>query len=276
MATSDQKAELLALKKRQREISAAIKQSSCKHAKHTKKRQLDLASLVHELGTASLGGSSDLRIPPDLAGHKDKMTLLVLFELSGHCADTVASWLLGHGFGRGRLCHDFVHMDPEARCTSVAGIEWLYIQSPVELVAASVDSAPFEEVYRLGRYAVEYHLFNWIVKQNCDHGVAPQNRQLFVEASKCVPLGMPGCVRERLCSFFLGDTRSLRRWAKEFRQRWGVKPGRMVPGETLEPEVLQNKVPWSGFGHMFGMWIIPCGMNYFLDEQTTSDLRGNN
>ena len=235
--------QLSALKKRQLEIKKELKQMSRKRAKLNAKGSCDLASLLQELGSASLAGCTDLRIDPRLAKHKDRLTLLALFQLSDHCADTVASWVLRHGLGPGKLCSRYVDIDPEVQRSTVAGVEWLYILSSVEDMDSSVESAP-KDAYYLGRYAIEHKLFLWVVKQNCDHGVAPQNRQLFAEAVKSVLIALPDAVGEKLKNFFLGNTRHLRRWAVEFRERWCIKRGSLRSGENLDPHVLQSRVTW--------------------------------
>ena len=117
--------QLSALKKRQLEIKKELKQMSRKRAKLNAKGSCDLASLLQELGSASLAGCTDLRIDPRLAKHKDRLTLLALFQLSDHCADTVASWVLRHGLGPGKLCSRYVDIDPEVQRSTVAGVEWL-------------------------------------------------------------------------------------------------------------------------------------------------------
>jgi hypothetical protein len=142
------------------------------------------------------------------------------------------------------LCSGPVRFDPEDRRLAVAGIEWFFIQTTVELINAAVASASPRQVSHLARYVVEYRLFHWIVRMNCDKGVAPQNRQLFAQAARVVPTVMPDGVRERLLCFFLEETRQLRRWAVGFRQRWGVKPGKLCTGEAMEPGTLQLKASW--------------------------------
>ena len=86
--------------------------------------------------------------------------------------------------------------------------------------------------------------FLWAVKQNCERGVAPQNKQLFAAAARNVPIGIPDEVVDKLNNFFLTDTRRLRMWSVEFRKRWGIERGRLCAGENFDPEILQNRVPW--------------------------------
>ena len=241
MSIAGLEGELAAVNERQLELKHEFKHVSRKQAKTKKRTCNDLASLLQELGTSSETRGIGQQISPRLARHEDKMTLLALCKLADQCADAVTCWALGHGGGG--FCTNFVRIDPELRRQVANGVEWLYILSSEEDINNSVESV-VETVQCLGRYVVEYSLFLWTVKQNCENGVAPQNRQLFAAAAQCVPIAMPDHVVDNLKNFFLQDTRRLRCWSVQFRNRWGVKPGRLCAGENFDPQILQNKVPW--------------------------------
>lgn len=249
-------AELAALKKRELETRRELKQASRKRAKLNARRNNDLSTLVQQLGSASLAGTDGLSVSERLASHKDRLTLLALFKLSDHSADAVAYWVLRHGVADGKLRSSYVDVDPEAKRCTVAGVEWLYILSSVEDINTSVESAS-RDAYYLGRYVVEYKLFLWAIKQNCDHGVAPHNRQLFAEAIKSVPSALPDAVGDNLKKFFLENNRHLRRWALEFRGRWCIERGRLGSGENLEPLVLHSRVTWIFFAAHAGIPRLP-------------------
>ena len=176
----------------------------------------------------------DVVVPPALATHKDKQTVLTLYDLSGQCADVVASWLLGQGRSKDS---EQVQYDAALRQRATAGVEWLFIKSPVEALGSWLDGAP-NHSFSLGRYVVEYRLFHWIVDQNCAKGVAPQYKQLRDHAANIVPEALPAPEKAKLVSFFLANTRASRYWLVSSRQRWGVKPGALVAGQALEPEDL--------------------------------------
>lgn len=242
MSIADLEAELAAVTERQAQVKQGL--SKAFHKKNKTKQKIgDLASLLQELGASSEAPGSAPQVSPRLARHQDTKTLLALFKLAGHCADVVACWALGHGKGRGRLCPEFVPIDPEARRQVAAGVEWLYILSSDEDINDSVESVA-ESVYYLGRYVVEYNLFQWVTKQNCERGIAPQNRQLFAAAARSVPIALPDDVVDKLKNFFLQDTRRVRCWSVDFRNRWGVVPGRLCSGENLDPQILVNRVSW--------------------------------
>ena len=243
MSLADLEAELASVTERQLELKQEISKVSRKQSKVKARTSNDLASLLQELGASAEVRGLAQQISPQLAKHKDRMTLLALYRLAGNCADVVACWALGHGVGCGRLCTRFVRIDPVRRAQVATGVEWLYILSSEEDINNSVESVA-ESVHCLGRYTIEYNLFLWVVQQNTEHGVAPQNRQLFAAAAQHVPIAMPDHVVDKLKNFFLQDTRRLRCWAVEFRSRWGVETGRLCSGENLEPQILQNREPW--------------------------------
>lgn len=240
MATAALEAALEAIKKRKREVDAEIqaaRKSAKTAARKAAKSAKSLPSMILELDPDNL--AFDVQVPSALAKHKDKQAVLALYELSGHSADVAASWLLGQG----RSKREPVQYDDALRKRAKAGVEWLYIKSPDDSLATWHD-APAHRIYDLGRYIVEYALFCWLVDQNCVKGTAPSHRQLRDQASKLVPQSLPDDVKTKMVHFFLANSRATRHWMVSFRQRWGVKPGALVVGETLEPAVLHTRAPW--------------------------------
>ena len=248
MATSALEAELEELQKRKREVDAALREerkSSKRSSRAATKAAKSLPSMILELDADNM--AFDVVVPPALATHKDKETVLTLYDLSGHCADVVASWLLGQGRSKDS---EQVQYDAALRQRATAGVEWLFIKSPVEALGSWLDGAP-NHSFSLGRYVVEYRLFHWIVDQNCAKGVAPQYKQLRDHAANIVPEALPAPEKAKLVNFFLANTRASRHWLVSFRQRWGVKPGALVAGQALEPEDLQTRAPWKALSYSF-------------------------
>ena len=248
MAARDLELELAALKKRKLQLSAELRRNRGAAAKTTQSRksmQQTLASLVLELGAQSLAEHPNASIPSELATHKMKTELLALFELSGHSSEVVASWLFGHG----RVAGGKGQRDPEEVELTKAGVEWLYIQTPDHELATAMDLAS-EKILQLGRYVVEHNLFQWLVQQNCDRGVAPKNYQLLAEAVKSVPVAMHAGAKAKLCNLFQDVRRATRKWIARFRERWDVKNGMLAAGETLEPKVMEDKAPWLASVHL--------------------------
>jgi hypothetical protein len=242
MAVPALELEIAALKKRKLELSAELRRDSgaAARADQTRKSmQQTLASLVLELGAQSFAEPARVSIPPELAAHRMKTELLALFELSNHSSEVAVSWL----FGRGRVAVGGDQRDPEEVELTVAGVEWLYIQTPEHELATAIDSVS-GRILQLGRYVVEHHLFQWLVQQNCDRGVAPKSYQLLAEAVKSVPVSMHADAEAKLRDLFQDVRRATRKWVARFRERWDVKDGMLDAGETLEPKVMEEKAPW--------------------------------
>ena len=231
--------ELLASRKRKRELSEAIK------AKGKELNKADVgstqegagsdtvAALLEQFGASSFE-SSPACIPPRLATYTSSLSML--FELSGFCTDVVVSWAMGQGLRRTHATPQEELWDAELRSKIAAGVEWLYILSPVDQ-----DNHP-KKTLRLSRYVIEYRLFHWLVSKNCDSGVNPGNSQLVVEAVRCAPASLPVDLKEQLCVFFTRNDRATRYWIQSFCGRWGVGMGRRLrPGENMLPEVMDQK-----------------------------------
>ena len=102
----------------------------------------------------------------DLLQHKDKNLLLAIFQLSAHCSDTAAAWALKQGMSKSNT----EQSSAETRQFVAAGVEWLYILSPQDLVDSLFETVK-DKMCDLGRYVVEYRLFHWLVVQNCSKGI---------------------------------------------------------------------------------------------------------
>lgn len=237
-------AELGQLKKRKLELTREIQREKDKKAKKGK----SLATLLCELGADPMVDQPGFVLAAELLRHKDKNMLLAVFELSSHCSDTAVSWALGQGRSKSTLDQS----SAETRQSAAAGVEWLYILSPQDLLDSLFETV-HDKIYELGLYIVEYHLFHWLVAQNCSKGITPKARQVLAEAARSVPTTMPLADQDKLRKSFLDDTRLVRKWIESFRQRWGVKPGTLPAGDLLEPSVLKEKVAWILLALLFCM-----------------------
>lgn len=226
-------ANLAQLRKRKLELTKELRRAEKKP-----KTVQSLASLLGELGTDPKVDQPGFVLPRDLAQHKDAKDVLAIYQLSGHCSATTASWVLGQG----RLKSKLDDSSAETRHSVAAGVEWLYILSPLDHLESHVEAVQ-DKMDGFGRYIVEYRLFHWLVGHNCK-GIKPKARQVVAEAARSVPAGMPLCDQDKLRKFFLADTRLLRKWIESFRQRWGVKLGALPAGDVLESSVLREKVAW--------------------------------
>ena len=198
-----------------------------------------IASLLQELGADLTVDQPGFVLAADLLQHKDKNLLLAIFELSAHCSDTAAAWALKQGMSKSNT----EQSSAETRQFVAAGVEWLYILSPQDLVDSLFETVQ-DKMCDLGRYVVEYRLFHWLVVQNCSKGITPKARQVLAEAARSVPSAMPLEDQDKLRTSFLEDTRLVRKWLESFRQRWDVKTGTLPAGDLLDPSVLKEKVAW--------------------------------
>lgn len=176
--------------------------------------------------------------------------LLLLFELANVCVDVVVSYVLGQGRPEHFRSHGLDVWNSDTRRCISTGVELLYLGVSYSLVVGLFETED-NVMYELCKYVVEYNLFHWLVKQNCEKGVFPKSDQIFTAACSYLPAGAPLHIQERLKSFFLGGDRAARYWLAAFKDRWGVTTGLPPSGEDLEPSVLQSKVPWQGYLSLF-------------------------
>ena len=176
---------------------------------------------------------------------KQSKILLLLFELANVSSDVVVSYVLGQGRPERFRSHGLDVWNSDTRRFISDGVELLYLGSPYSLVVGLME-AEDNVKYDLCKYVVEYSLFHWLVKQNCEKGVYPKSDQIFTAACSYLPTGAPCHLQQRLRSFFLGGDRAARCGLASFKDRWGITIGLPPSGEDLEPKVLERKVPWLG------------------------------
>ncbi len=174
--------------------------------------------------------------------NRQAKVLLLLFELAGVCSDVVVSYVLGQGRPERFRSHGFDAWNSDTRRFISVGVELLYLGVSYSLVVGLMEAEDNVKC-DLCKYVVEYNLFHWLVKQNCEKGVYPKSDQIFTAACSYLPTGAPVHLQQRLRSFFLGGDRAARCWLATFKDRWGVTTGLPPSGEDLEPRVLESKVP---------------------------------
>ena len=228
-AEQELQAQLANLRQREAEITAEM-QRARKRAK-VASGDRHVAQLLHKAGVD--------KVCPELQEGVSRI-LLLMFELSGLCEDVVVSFSLGQGRQKKCRCSNLDHQSQETRQNISAGLQFLYLGVPMASVAA-LDRAQEREMCMVSKYIIEYHLFHWLVLQNCEKGVTPSATQLRAEACRRVPVGCPEAVRQHLLNFFAKSGRTVRKWVLSFKRRWDVKPGLLDAGEDIEPGLLENK-----------------------------------
>ena len=237
--------EIAETQKRQRDLSTAIKSKAklqkveCEGVSALKPQVDTVAELLQKFGATS-DACSEIGFPDQLAQHAP--TLLLILELSS--SDVVVSYALGQGRTHREDMSAGQLWDVDLRSGVAAGIEWLYILAPEEVTASLLEQDE-KLMYRLGRYVVEHQLFHWTIKQNCESGVSPKNRQLKTQAARSIPTTLPAKIQTQLRNFFLNDDRTSRYWVHSFCKRWKVKPrSRLQAGENMDSKLVETKVSW--------------------------------
>ena len=234
------------LKKRKRELTEELQRQKRRARKSSRKEEERIDLLLHDWG-AEQETQGDACVPPQL--HRHISALVLLLQLSGFCTDLVVSWALGQGSIKKRQGSSFAVWDAEARRAISSGIEWLYIFAPMHLILSAIENCNPEELYQLSRYVIEYNLFHWLIKQNCEIGAAPKSAQIFEEVFRLIKVHLanllPEAVEEKLSQYFMESKRAARYWLVSFRKRWGIRPGQLDAGEELEPQQLQSRESWQ-------------------------------
>ena len=184
------------------------------------------------------GGASE--VCPELEQGVSKV-LLLLLELASFCNDIVVSYVLGQGRLEQFRNHGLIISDPGIRRNIATGVDLLYLGVSYSLVLG-LQECEERDVHLLCMYVLEYHVFHWLVKQNCEKGVYPRANQIFTKACSFLPAAAPHHLQQRMRTFFLAGNRATRYWLVSFKKRWGVKVGLPPAGEDLEPGQLESKV----------------------------------
>ena len=114
--------------------------------------------------------------------------VLTMFQMCGHVTRVPADFLHGHGRRKIRVHGSCTMQDTEE------AVQGLYMQTTAAeladlmVVSQENQSSRFLHVHA-ARYVLEHRLFEWLLHQNCERGVAPSPRALLEQ----VPNMLPGC-----------------------------------------------------------------------------------
>ena len=226
--------QLVAMRKQEADVTRAIKLEQQRVRRQNAPPQ-HVAKLLHCAGL----GNFKPKVSKDWA-----VALLLLLELAGFCTEVVVSYALGQGRDCRSMDSDFEVHDQGVRSVIAAGVELLFLGVPLNIMVTALDTSG-QQVYSFSRYVVEYHLFHWLIHQNCNKGVAPSHAQLLMAAAGFVKKVLcPGCISERLNAFFVDGGRAARMWACRFKHKWGVRTGALKVGEDMGQSLLEAKAPW--------------------------------
>ena len=120
-------------------------------------------------------------------------------------------------------------------------VEDTYMRRPTHVVELMNDDClarySLKKMASSCRFITELRLYNWLVAQNCDHGVAPCRLQMV----RCLPAAVPSQVRERVRRPLLGCDRLQHKWLQRFRLSWGAKLGKPDVQHTTPQHAVQEK-----------------------------------
>ena len=233
-------------RERRREVQALQKRARQARNKQALGQALWLAGAA-SFEDAAPESSPDVRRVLSL-GHQTTIVLM-LFVLSDFCTDAVVSYTLGQG----RPDHDagpgYDATLADVRRNVTAGIESAYNCAPLDVIVGLFEDAGvyrwLGRVMAASRYIVEYHLFHWLVHQNCDNGVAPGSSEICVAACTFVPSKAPARAQDQLRRFLLANNRAAYYWLVSFRRRWGGKIGKLQLGTNLTLVEMESTATWS-------------------------------
>ena len=236
-AMEDLDAQIKGLNKRKAETNARNRADKRNEAKRSKRQSTHLAKILYEAGLQEQCPRLEAKL---------QAQLLMLLELAGCDADIVASFVLGQGrlvqYGGSGLD---VHDEAVRQAISSAVCSLHLAAADNLLVDHSYVHGKDLDMQSLGRYVVEYRIFNWVLQQNCEKGLSPGPGLVREMASKQIPEELPSHIRHVMKQLFISGGRAGRYWLTSFQQRWDAKIGCLGIGIDLGPALLEQKEPWS-------------------------------
>lgn len=163
--------------------------------------------------------------------------VLMVLVLAALDSQVAMAFALGIGRPRHRAASSL--RKDVSYCDNVrAGIEWVYICSPQQVIVSMFDDpahyGTFSQHRKAAWYVVEHRLFWRVVHQNCVLGNAPGAVLLFLQAIAFIPTAAPSLVRDSLATWFAASDRTARSWLARWRQRWGGHVDRIDVGHDME------------------------------------------
>ena len=128
-----------------------------------------------------------------------------------------------------RLTAQFLQVQNKLGVLGTQGLEQLmravedaYLEAPLDDLATLFEDtgqrSKQSSLYTAGLFVQQHRLYNWIVRQNSVHGVAPGRIQLIEAAKSLVPSDLPLTVRGQLSFYFQEKhaARCQRKWLAKF------------------------------------------------------------
>ena len=184
-----------------------------------------------------------------------QMGFLLLLQVIAACQTEVA---VAFVLGSGRSARHLVPDPSQSRRDHIAtAVESAYASAPPEQIGNMLTSVAYYGTWaRLcaaAKYVVEFYLFKWLCRQNCQKGVAPKNWQLLAAARGFIPDSLPLDVRLQLAKLMSEGGRASNKWLQSFRLRWGARQKQLEVGEQVTLNELRDKAASLHSGFHFDM-----------------------
>ena len=172
--------------------------------------------------------------------------VLTMFQMCGHVTRVPADFLHGHGRRKIRVHGSCTMEDTEE------AVQGLYMQTTAAqladlmVVSQENQSSRFLHVHA-ARYVLEHRLFEWLLHQNCERGVAPSSRALLEQVPNMLPGSLDESIRAAILEAINVQAASGRQWVARWRRRWGTRWGRLAPRLPLTVEDMNRRVPVQRF-----------------------------
>jgi hypothetical protein len=231
--------QLQVIRKRKAEVCADVRAAR----KRAKRQHPQVQHVV--LGTTSASSSTQSGSATRISQTKMWM-LLMVYVLANHRVEVAVAYAMGQGRGRRFELVGAADQMSTRSAGLEASIENAYIQTTKEhLLEMFTNSTFFGTLGRIllaCRFVMEYDLFQWLVTQNCDRGVAPGFALLCEKARSFVPLCAPSSASVEWDHILSHAGQRSSDWLRSFRRRWHAKAdGKLGLGPDLTGDELKKK-----------------------------------
>ena len=177
----------------------------------------------------------------DELGGKLETCVLMVYIFSGHDLSVAAEYLSQKRQFAGTQLED-----------RLQAVERVYLQTPTCQIVQLMNDTCLEESRHADmraacRFRVQFELFEWLRKQNCEHGVAPSRLQLVCHALSTLPSAAPLAIVDAVAKPLRGSARRQRKWLQHFRRKWGARLGKLHLATAMSQVEMQEKARFCSF-----------------------------
>ena len=207
--------------------------------RHHAKISAEVRSVRQRVARASQSSSASVCGP-----RRQGLTMwTMLYMLAAHCVEVATAFALGQGRSMQFKRRGSKDKLEKYRQSCANMLHTAYTESfDGMLLAMFTDSQYYGTPGRVllaTRYVMEYDLFQWLVKQNCDSNVAPDSTLRYATSIRFIPLEAPQWARHHYLDMLHAAGQRAYDWVRSFRQRWGARGNRVIP---INPELEQSEM----------------------------------